>query len=69
VGRGTGWLAEQICGLGIPVLALGGITPERASDVLGAGAWGVAAVSALGGAPDVAVAARRFLQTITERTR
>jgi thiamine-phosphate pyrophosphorylase len=68
-GRGPAWLAEQIHGLGIPVLALGGVTPERAPEVLGAGAWGIAAVSAIGAAADVAQAARHFLQTITERTR
>jgi thiamine-phosphate pyrophosphorylase len=69
LGHGPAWLADQIRGLGIPVLALGGVTPERAPEVLAAGAWGIAAVSAIGAAPDVAQATRRFLQTITETPR
>jgi thiamine-phosphate diphosphorylase len=54
--RGLSWLTE-ICRLGAPVVAIGGITPARAADVKAAGAWGVAAVSALWDAPDPAAAA------------
>ncbi|MER3437782.1 MAG: thiamine phosphate synthase, partial [Chloroflexota bacterium] len=32
----------------VPVLAIGGITAERVADVIGAGAVGVAVMSALG---------------------
>ena len=40
-------LIERIARLGIPVVAIGGMTPERAREVCEGGAWGVAAISAL----------------------
>lgn len=43
------------------VIAIGGITPERIGACLDAGAWGVAAISALWLAEDVATAAETFL--------
>ncbi len=43
---GIGTLSEVVA-LGTPVIAIGGITPERAAEVHAAGAWGVAAISAL----------------------
>ena len=64
--RGTGWLTQAVQGLGIPALALGGITPERTRAVCAAGAWGVATVSSLGGAPDVTAAARAFSAALAE---
>ncbi len=67
-GRGTAWLAGELQGLRIPVLALGGITPERVPEVLASGAWGVAAVAAIGAVPDVAGAARQFQKKLTERS-
>ena len=65
-GRGTRWLAAELQGLRIPALALGGITAERIPEVLACGAWGVAAVAAIGAAEDVAKAAREMKQSITE---
>jgi thiamine-phosphate pyrophosphorylase len=65
-GRGESWLAEATSKLGIPVLALGGLRPSRVSGALGAGAWGVAAVSALGAAADVEGAAREFTAALLE---
>lgn len=44
-------LIEELVQLGRPVIAIGGITPERAASVHGAGAWGVAAITALWDAP------------------
>ncbi|MGQ0704040.1 MAG: sulfur carrier protein ThiS [Gemmatimonadales bacterium] len=44
--RELDWLAE-IAGLGKPVIAIGGITPERAARARAAGAYGVAAISAI----------------------
>ncbi|MEE9281629.1 MAG: thiamine phosphate synthase [Myxococcota bacterium] len=65
-GRGCSWLEREAREAGLPVLALGGLTPQRTRDVLGAGAWGVAAISAIGAAPDVAAAAREFGNAVKE---
>jgi thiamine-phosphate pyrophosphorylase len=43
---------------GAPVIAIGGVTPERIAEVRAAGAWGVAAIRALWDADDPAGAAR-----------
>jgi thiamine-phosphate pyrophosphorylase len=64
-GRGADWLRESLADLGIPVLALGGVTPARTGEILQAGAWGVAAVSAIGAAPDPARAAGEFQSTLS----
>jgi thiamine-phosphate diphosphorylase len=53
--RGLPWLTE-ICRLGAPVIAIGGITPARAAEVKAAGAWGVAVISAVWDGPDPAAA-------------
>ncbi len=66
--RGPAWLAEAVQGLGLPVLALGGLTPARTREVLEAGAWGVAAISAIGAAPDIEAAAMEFWNAILENT-
>lgn len=58
--RGLRWLGE-LCALGTPVIAIGGITAARAAEVQGAGAWGVAAISALWDAADPAAAAVALL--------
>ncbi|HEX2250384.1 MAG TPA: thiamine phosphate synthase, partial [Gemmatimonadales bacterium] len=48
--------------LGLPVIAIGGITPERAAAVRAAGAYGVAAIRALWYAPDPAAATVAMLE-------
>ena len=48
----------------VPLVAIGGITPENAGEVIAAGADAVAVISAVCGAPDPAAAARRFVQVI-----
>jgi thiamine-phosphate diphosphorylase len=50
----------------LPIIAIGGMTPERAREVQHAGAYGVAAISALWEAEDPAAAATRFLREWTE---
>jgi thiamine-phosphate pyrophosphorylase len=65
-GRGAAWLARAVRGLRIPALALGGMTPERTREVIQFGAHGVAAVSAIGRAPDPAQAARAFRAKLEE---
>lgn len=46
--------------LGVPLVAIGGITHDNAPVLIEAGADAVAIISALFGAPDVRAAARRF---------
>jgi len=52
---------DRIAGLGRPVIAIGGITAERAEHVHRAGAYGVAAISALWREPDAGAAAMALL--------
>jgi thiamine-phosphate pyrophosphorylase len=48
----------------IPLIAIGGITPERVAEVRAAGAHGVAAISAILAADSPASATRRFLDAL-----
>lgn len=50
----------------VPAVAIGGIGANHARDVLGAGAAGLAVVSAICGQPDPAEAARRLVAAIRE---
>ena len=52
---------DRIAGLGRPVIAIGGITAERAGQVRRAGAYGVAAISALWWRRDAGAAALELL--------
>jgi thiamine-phosphate pyrophosphorylase len=51
-----------IVALGLPVIAIGGVTPARVGEVRRAGAYGVAAIRALWDAADPADAARQMLE-------
>jgi len=64
-GRGVE-LVREASAAGIPVIAIGGIDPERALEVAAAGAWGVAVLSALWSASDPAQAALAFLAAWTD---
>jgi thiamine-phosphate diphosphorylase len=55
---------REIVALGHPVIAIGGVTPERARDLARTGVYGVAAIRALWEAPEPATAARAFLQAL-----
>jgi len=55
-------LVREITGLGVPVIAIGGITPSRAWEAKSAGAYGVAAIRALWHAPDPAGATLALLE-------
>jgi thiamine-phosphate pyrophosphorylase len=60
-------LVEAIAGaVAVPVLAIGGITPERVVDVLRAGASGVAVISAILGAGSAGTAARGLREALQE---
>lgn len=50
--------------LGLPVIAIGGVTPERARELAGAGAYGVAAIRAIWDAADPHGAARSLLEAV-----
>jgi thiamine-phosphate diphosphorylase len=54
-------VVHQAAALGRPVIAIGGITAERAREVREAGGYGVAAISALWDAADPAAAALALL--------
>jgi thiamine-phosphate diphosphorylase len=50
--------------LALPVIAIGGVTPERVAELKAAGVHGVAAIRALWDAPDPAAAARCFVEEL-----
>lgn len=62
-GLGLDWL-RQIVARGLPVVAGGGIGVSEIGSVRAAGAWGVAANSALWSAPDPARAAEQFVREV-----
>jgi thiamine-phosphate diphosphorylase len=50
--------------LGLPVIAIGGVTPERVAALRAAGVHGVAAIRSLWDATDPAAAARRMVEEL-----
>lgn len=64
-GAGPGLITE-IATLGLPVIAIGGMTAARAVEVRNAGAYGVAAISAVWRATDSAAAAMALLAPWSE---
>ncbi len=50
----------------VPVIAIGGITPQRVADVLAAGAHGIAVLSAVAAAPDPAERVAEFAAAIEQ---
>lgn len=66
-GLGLGVLAE-VAALGTPVIAIGGMTAARATDVREAGAWGIAAIRALWHAADPYAAAMELLTPWSDHT-
>jgi thiamine-phosphate diphosphorylase len=40
-------LLERVVSFGVPTYAIGGVTPARVAEAKAAGAWGVAAITAL----------------------
>jgi thiamine-phosphate pyrophosphorylase len=53
--------------LRVPVVAIGGITTANASQLIAAGADGVAVISALFSVHDVEAAAREFVELFSSR--
>lgn len=62
--QGLAALAATAAAVGVPVVAIGGITPERVREVLACGARGVAAISAILAADCPAGATARFLAAL-----
>jgi thiamine-phosphate pyrophosphorylase len=67
--RGLAGLEATCRAVSIPVIAIAGMTPERVASVLDAGAHGVAVMTAVTTAPDVAAAAARFRQVLNAALR
>jgi len=63
-GAGPG-LIRSCAALGLPVIAIGGVTAARVPEVIGAGAYGAAAIRALWEAEDPAGAAMEMLEAIS----
>jgi thiamine-phosphate pyrophosphorylase len=66
--RGLHGLRAIVDAVDLPVVAIGGIDARNAREVLGAGASGVAVVSAVGAAPDPVVATRRLAAALDGET-
>lgn len=64
---GLGVLRQVCAAVCRPVLAIGGVTPERVADCLACGATGVAVVSAVMRAPDPATATVRLVEAVQAR--
>jgi thiamine-phosphate pyrophosphorylase len=62
--QGLAALERVTAAVEIPVVAIGGITPDRVAEVRRAGARGVAVISAILFAADPAAATRRFLDAL-----
>jgi thiamine-phosphate pyrophosphorylase len=62
--QGLAKLEHVTSAVRIPVIAIGGITPDRVAEALAAGAHGVAAISAILSADSPATATKRFLEAI-----
>lgn len=61
---GIAGLREIARAVHLPVVGIGGIDPSNASEVIAAGAAGVAVISAVLGAEDVTAAARRLMEVV-----
>ncbi len=62
---GLAGLREIAGASSLPVVGIGGIDPSNAGEVLGAGAAGVAVVSAVGGADDPEAATQELVDAVT----
>lgn len=64
IAAGTATLAQIARRVTVPVIAIGGITPERIAPCVQAGARGVGVVSGILGAPQPAEAVRQYLAAL-----
>jgi len=63
--QGLSALERVASAVAVPVIAIGGVTPERVAEVRTAGAHGVAAISAILSAESPAAATLRFLDALS----
>ena len=61
---GLALIEEIAAAVGVPVLAIGGVTAERVGEVVRAGAAGVSVISAIFAPPDPRMAARRLRRAL-----
>jgi thiamine-phosphate pyrophosphorylase len=61
---GLAGLEAVVAAVGLPVIAISGVTVERVAELLAIGVHGVAVVGAVFDAPDVADATRAFLEAL-----
>jgi thiamine-phosphate pyrophosphorylase len=61
---GPSGVAQVAAAVDVPVIAIAGITADRVTDVLAAGAWGVAVISAVADAPDPGAAVVDLLDAL-----
>ena len=64
--KGLDGLAAVCRAVSIPVIAIAGITMERVPEVMAAGAYGVAVMTAITCAPDPEAATRKFREALDE---
>ena len=62
--KGLAGLERACAAVGVPVVAIAGVTPDRVGPCLDAGAWGVAVMTAVTTAPDVEAATAQFREAI-----
>jgi thiamine-phosphate diphosphorylase len=55
---------SELAAIGLPVIAIGGITPQHVPAVMGAGAHGIAAIRGIWDSPDPSVAAASYLRAL-----
>jgi thiamine-phosphate diphosphorylase len=65
-GRGPRFIASIAAVCPLPIIAIGGITPERVAEVLAAGAHGVAVISGILKSNDPARAAARYAEAVAK---
>lgn len=65
-GRGLAELADVVRAVSIPVIAIGGMTPENVESVLASGAKGIAVMSGILGAANPACAAEAYCHMLKE---
>ncbi|MMZ53721.1 Regulatory protein TenI [compost metagenome] len=65
-GRGLAALQETVESVSVPVIALGGITPDNAAEVLATGCAGIAVLSAVMHATNPVLSVQRFQQAMRD---